>query len=78
MDWERTLRGWEGCAVHTKQENKVSFSTQQNTQHGHQFKGCVIWIIGIKAFHAAQSIVDILGRPIWWCEAGHDVVVIKL
>jgi hypothetical protein len=44
------------------------FSTQQNTQYGHQFKGRVNRIVGIEAFHAAQSIVDILGRPIWWCE----------
>jgi hypothetical protein len=44
------------------------FSSQQNTQYGHQFKGRVIQIIGIEAFHATQSIVDILGRPIWWCE----------
>jgi len=33
---------------------------------------------GIEAFHAAQLIVDILGRPIWWCEVWCGVVVIKL
>ena len=38
----------------------------------------VIQIVGIEAIHAARSIVDILGRPIWWCEAGHGVVVIEL
>ncbi len=45
---------------------------------GHQFKGRVVWIFSIKAFHSAQSIVVILGRPIWWCEDGHGVAVIEL
>ena len=69
------IGGGEGCAVHTKQE---IFLTQQNTQYGHQFKGHVIRIVGIEAFHIAQSIVDIRRRPIWWCEAGYGVVVIEL
>ena len=62
-------REQRGGGVHTKKEKQVrSYDTTKYTIYGHQFKGHVIRILGIEAFHAAQSIVDILGHPIWWCE----------
>ena len=64
--------------VHEKRKNCLFFSTQNKNTNGHQFKGRVVRIVGIEAFNAAQSIVDILGRPIWWCEDGHGIVVIEL
>ncbi len=51
--------------------------THKKIQNGHQFKGSVIWIIGIKACRAAQAIVDIRGRPIWWCDVGHCVAILE-
>ena len=62
----------------TQNRKKVFNTTKSKYTNGHQFKGRVIRIVGIETFHAAQSIVDILGRPIWWCEAGHGVIVIEL
>jgi hypothetical protein len=64
--------------VHEKRKNCMFFSTQNKNTNGHQFKGRVVRIVRIEAINAAQSIVDILGRPIWWCEDGHGVVVIEL
>ena len=49
--------------------------THKKIQNGHQFKGHVIWIVRIEARRAAQSIVDILGGPICWCDVGHCVAV---
>ena len=65
--------GGQGCAV----LNKVSFCDTQKIQNGHQFKCHVIWIVRIEARHTTQSIVDILGRPIWWCGVGHCVAVLE-
>ena len=31
--------------------------------------------VGIEPSRPAQSIVDIFGRPKWWCDVGHCVVV---
>ena len=49
----------------------------KKNQNGHQFKGRVIRIVRIEALHAIQSMVDILGRPIWWCDVGHCVAVLE-
>jgi hypothetical protein len=46
-------------------------------QNGHQFNGRVIRIVRIEALHAIQSMVDILGCPIWWCDVGHCVAVLE-
>ena len=57
-------------------KKKVSLCDTKNLiQNGHQFKAHVIRIVRIEARRAAQSIVDILGRPIWWCGVGHCVAV---
>ncbi len=55
-------------------KKKWVFVTQK-IQNGHQFKGHVIWIVRIEARRATESIVDIIGRPIWWCDVGHCVAV---
>jgi hypothetical protein len=52
--------------------------THKKIQNGHQFKGYVIRIDGIEARHPAQSIVDILGRPNWWCNVGHCIAVLEI
>ena len=72
------MGGGGGSCSRKKKKLFSFFSTQNKNTNGHQFKGRVVRIVGIEAFNAAQSIVDILGRPIWWCEDGHGVAVIEL
>ncbi len=72
------IGGGGEVVLFTQNRKKVFNTTKSKYTNGHQFKGRVIRIVGIETFHAAQSIVDILGRPIWWCEAGHGVIVIEL